>query len=105
MKTDININNPGDLDQFRSVARKRKQLNCSRRSDSDSRLSQGTSKTDCHWSQVSSADLKHFLSLLSDPVIKAFHAHDTCCLVSDQYLISMVFVYFKKAKLEHEEYR
>ena len=32
MKTDININNPGDLDQFRSVARKRKRLNCSRRS-------------------------------------------------------------------------
>ena len=32
MKTDINIKNPGDLDQFRSVARKRKRLNCSRRS-------------------------------------------------------------------------
>ena len=42
--------------------------------------------------------------MLSDPVIKAFHAHDTCCLTSDRYLLAMVFVYFKKAKLEHEEY-
>ena len=64
----------------------------------------GPSKKECHWTQVSTADLKHFLNMLSDPVIKAFHAHDTCCLTSDRYLLAMVFVYFKKAKLEHEEY-
>ena len=63
-----------------------------------------SSKKECHWTQVSTADLKHFLNMLSDPVIKAFHAHDTCCLTSDRYLLAMVFVYFKKAKLEHEEY-
>ena len=63
-----------------------------------------SSKKECDWTQVSRADLKHFLNMLSDPVIKAFHAHDTCCLTSDRYLLAMVFVYFKKAKLEHEEY-
>ena len=63
-----------------------------------------SSRKECHWTQVSTADLKHFLNMLSDPVIKAFHAHDTCCLTSDRYLLAMVFVYFKKAKLEHEEY-
>ena len=62
------------------------------------------SKKECHWTQVSTADVKHFLNLLSDPVIKAFHTHDTCCLSSDRYLLGMVFVYFKKAKLGHEEY-
>lgn len=103
MLTDYNSKEPDD--NFRSVSRKRKRLNCSRRSDCNlSNFGGPSSRKECHWTQVSTADLKHFLNMLSDPVIKAFHAHDTCCLTSDRYLLAMVFVYFKKAKLEHEEY-
>lgn len=30
--------------------------------------------------------------------------HDVCCMSSDQYLIAMTFVYFKKTKLHHHEF-
>lgn len=37
-------------------------------------------------------------------MIKCFHMHDVCCMSSDQYLIAVVFVFFKKAMLTHQEF-
>ena len=51
------------------------------------------------WWQVNEADVQHFLNLVSDPVIEAFHIHDVCRKSSDRFLLAMVFVYFKKGYL------
>jgi speedy protein len=57
------------------------------------------------WHHVHEADINRFVQLVTtDPVIQAFHAHDVCCQSSDKYLLAMVFVYFKRAQLEHSDY-
>lgn len=56
------------------------------------------------WNKIVEADVRNFLALLDDPVVKSFSIHDVCFRSLDQYLVSMVFVYFKKARLRHEEY-
>jgi len=55
-------------------------------------------------SVFSTSKLKAYVELLNNPVIKAFHAQDSCNMSSERYLIAIVFAYFVRADLAVEEY-
>ena len=47
---------------------------------------------------------KYVEMITTDSVIQAFHAHDVCCLSSDKFLLTMVYIYFNRAKLPITDY-
>ncbi|ELT95767.1 hypothetical protein CAPTEDRAFT_223231, partial [Capitella teleta] len=46
---------------------------------------------------VQRSEVDAFFKLLGDPLIEDFLSRDICRLVSDKYLLAMVFAYFKRA--------
>ncbi|XP_054257796.1 speedy protein A-like [Macrosteles quadrilineatus] len=52
----------------------------------------------------SSYQITQFLILTRDKIIVEFLKYDRCCLLADKYLLSMVFVYFIRARLPLSDY-
>ena len=61
-------------------------------------------KKELNHNVVLNEDVTHFICVLNDPVIQAFHLHDQCNVISDRYLLAIVFTYFKKAKLSYKNF-
>ena len=53
---------------------------------------------------VQGQELRSFLSLLYSPQIARMLARDRCYTMADRFLLATVFIYFKRAELEEEEY-
>ena len=53
---------------------------------------------------VRGQELSSFLSLLDSPQIARMLARDRCYAMADRFLLATVFIYFKRAELEEEEY-
>jgi len=70
-------------------------------------ISQKTLDTKTHSKHVniSSKQLKTYLSLFDDPFIKKFLQNDHCFLLSDKYLLMAALIVLVRAKFEPEMYR